>query len=402
MNIDSLFILSFFSCRWYIYRDHLSSSHVSWSDVCPFSPSPPPSPTFVLLSCMLSLPRTLSYRKLPRPRLSLLEFTRRYLRTPATHSRTSKMASQTFKLNSGYEIPAVALGTWQSAPGEVKDAVSYAIKIGYKAIDGAYCYANEDEVGEGLKQAFADGVKREDIFVVTKLWATYTIGDDKVKEGLEKSLKSLGLDYVDLFLVHWPVAMNPNGNHDRFPTKADGSRDIFHNHSHVDTWKSVEKLLDTGKVRSIGVCNYSVKYLEELLPQAKVVPAVNQIENHPSLPQQEIVDYCKDKGIHIMAYSPLGSTGGPLLTADPVVKIAEKRGVTPSTVLLSYHVARGSTVIAKSVTPARIKANLEIVKLDDENLKELRAYSDDLTAKKELKRYVYPPFGIDFGFPDKS
>ncbi|GKT95141.1 D-galacturonic acid reductase [Colletotrichum tofieldiae] len=325
------------------------------------------------------------------------------------------MASQTFKLNSGYEIPAVAL----VRPGEVKDAVSYSLKIGYKAIDGAYCYANEDEVGEGLKQAFADGVKREDIFVVTKLWATYTIGDDKVKEGLEKSLKSLGLDYVDLFLVppsytmtmteerltpkqHWPVAMNPNGNHDRFPTKPDGSRDIIHSHSHVDTWKSVEKLLDTGKVRSIGVCNYSVKYLEELLPQAKIVPAVNQIENHPSLPQQEIVDYCKEKGIHIMAYSPLGSTGGPLLTADPVVKIAEKRGVTPSTVLLSYHVARGSTVIAKSVTPARIKANLEIVKLDDEDLKELRAYSDDLTAKKELKRYVYPPFGIDFGFPDKS
>ncbi|KAK1987448.1 aldo/keto reductase [Colletotrichum cereale] len=316
--------------------------------------------------------------------------------------RSLKMASQTFKLNSGYEIPAVALGTWQSAPGEVKDAVSYALKIGYKAIDGAYCYANEDEVGEGLKQAFADGVKREDIFVVTKLWATYTIGDDRVKEGLEKSLKSLGLDYVDLFLVHWPIAMNPNGNHDRFPTKPDGSRDIIRSHSHVETWKSVEKLLDTGKARSIGVCNYSVRYLEELLPQAKVVPAVNQIENHPSLPQQEIVDYCKDKGIHIMAYSPLGSTGGPLLTADPVVKIAEKRGVTPSTVLLSYHVARGSTVIAKSVTPARIKANLEIVKLDDEDLKELRAYSDDLTAKKELKRYVYPPFGVDFGFPDKS
>lgn len=196
--------------------------------------------------------------------------------------------------------------------------------------------------------------------------------------------------------------MNPNGNHDRFPTKPDGSRDIIHSHSHVDTWKSVEKLLDTGKVRSIGVCNYSVKYLEELLPQAKVVPAVNQIENHPSLPQQEIVDYCKEKGIHIMAYSPLGSTGGPLLTAAPVVKIAEKRGVSAGTVLLSYHVARGSTVIAKSVTESRIKSNLEIVKLDDEDLKELRAYSDDLTAKKELKRYVYPPFGIDFGFPDKS
>ncbi|KAF6839985.1 D-galacturonate reductase [Colletotrichum musicola] len=312
------------------------------------------------------------------------------------------MASQSFKLNSGYEIPAVALGTWQSAPGQVQEAVSYALKIGYKAIDGAYCYANEDEVGQGLKEAFASGIKREDIFVVTKLWGTYTTSDERVKLGLEKSLKSLGLDYVDLFLVVRVAQDTSAGNHDRFPTKPDGSRDIIHSHSHVDTWKSMEKLLDTGKVRSIGVCNYSKRYLEELLPHAKVVPAVNQIENHPSLPQQEIVDFCNEKGIHIMAYSPLGSTGGPLLSADPVVKIAEKRGVSASTILLSYHVARNSTVIAKSVTPERIKANLEIVKLDDEDLKELRAYSDDLTAKKELKRYVYPPFGIDFGFPDKS
>ncbi|TDZ75065.1 D-galacturonate reductase [Colletotrichum trifolii] len=313
------------------------------------------------------------------------------------------MASKTFKLNSGYEIPAVALGTWQSAPGEVAKAVSYSLSVGYKAIDGAYCYANEDEVGQGLKEAFASGVKREDIFVVTKLWATYTTSDERVKEGLEKSLKSLGLDYVDLYLVHWPVAMNPEGNHDRFPTKPDGSRDILRDFDHVETWKSVEKLVETGKVRSIGVCNYSKKYLDQLLPRAKIVPAVNQIENHPSLPQQEIVDLCREKGIHIMAYSPLGSTGGPLLSADPVVKIAERRGVSPSAVLLSYHVARGSTVIAKSVTPARIKANLEdIIELTEEDQKELRAYSDDLEKKGELKRYVYPPFGIDFGFPDKS
>lgn len=154
-----------------------------------------------------------------------------------------------------------------------------------------------------------------------------------------------------------------------------------------------------------------------------MIPAVNQIENHPSLPQQEIVDFCKENGIHVMAYSPLGSTGSPLMTAEPVVKISEKKGVSAGTVLLSYHgmsicwlihysyvstlltldiVNRGSTVLAKSVTPARIKANLEIVALDDEDMKLLNDYSDDLTKKGELKRYVYPPFGIDFGFPDKS
>ncbi|KAL7804161.1 NADP-dependent oxidoreductase domain-containing protein [Trichoderma afarasin] len=309
------------------------------------------------------------------------------------------MAITTFKLNNGLEMPAVGLGTWQSKAGEVQTAVSYALQNGYKLVDGAYCYANEDEVGEGLKEAFAAGVKREDVFVVTKVWATY---NTRVEEGLDKSLKSLGLDYVDLLLVHWPVLLNPNGNHDKFPTLPNGKRDVIFDYNHVDGWKQMEAVLKTGKTKAIGVSNYSKKYLEQLIPHATVVPAVNQIENHPSLPQQEIVDFCREHNIHVMAYSPLGSTGSPLMSAEPVIKIAEKKGVSPGTVLLSYHVSRGSTVLAKSVTPTRIKANLEIVALDDEDLKLLNAYSDDLASKGELKRYVYPPFGIDFGFPDKS
>ncbi|KAL2758380.1 hypothetical protein ACRALDRAFT_2100206 [Sodiomyces alcalophilus JCM 7366] len=313
------------------------------------------------------------------------------------------MADKTYKLNTGQEIPALGLGTWQGEPGKVKTAVSFALQNGYKLIDGAYCYANEEEVGEGLREAFNNGVKREDVFVVTKLWCTYQTSDERVKLGLEKSLKALGLDYVDLFLVHWPVAMNSEGNHDRFPTLPDGSRDIIHSHSHTDTWKSMEKLLDTGKVKAIGVCNYSKRYLEQLFASnPKVIPAVNQIENHPSLPQDEIVELCKEKGIHVMAYSPFGSTGGPLFTAEPVVKIAQKHSVSPSTILLSYHQTRGSTVLAKSTSPDRIKANLQTVALDAEDTKLLTDYSADLVAKKELKRYVYPAFNVDFGFPDKS
>ncbi|KAG7142391.1 D-galacturonate reductase like protein [Verticillium longisporum] len=254
------------------------------------------------------------------------------------------MADQTFKLNTGASIPAIGLGTWQGEAGKVKAA-----------------------------------------------------------EALDKSLKSLGLEYLDLYLIHWPVAMNPEGNHDRFPTLPDGSRDLIRDHKHTDTWKSMEKLLDTGKVKAIGVCNYSKRYLEELLPVAKVVPAVNQIENHPSLPQDEIVSLCKEKGIHIMSYSPFGSTGGPLMSAPVIVKIAEKHGVSPGTVLLSYNSdSRGSTVLPKSTSTDRIKANLQTIKLDDEDLKSLNDYSADLAAKNEFKRYVYPPFGIDFGFPDKS
>ncbi|KAJ5825117.1 Aldo/keto reductase subgroup [Penicillium robsamsonii] len=306
-----------------------------------------------------------------------------------------------FKLNTGAEIPALGLGTWQSQPGEVARAVFHAIKVGYRHIDAALCYGNENEVGQGIKEAIDAGiVKREDLFVTTKLWCSY---HSRVEEGLEQSLKDLGLEYVDLYLMHWPLAMNPKGNHNLFPKLADGSRDIVHSHSHVTTWKSMEKLVGTGKVKAIGVSNYSVKFLEELLPQATIVPAANQIENHPLLPQQEIVDFCNKAGIHITAYSPLGSTGSPLFTAEPIVAVAEKRGVTPATVLLSWHIARGSSVLAKSVTPARIEANrADLIHLDAEDMATLRKYSDGLQAEGKLQRFVYPPFGVNFGFPDKQ
>ncbi|KAI1778763.1 NADP-dependent oxidoreductase domain-containing protein [Hypoxylon cercidicola] len=229
---------------------------------------------------------------------------------------------------------------------------------------------------------------------MTKLWNTYST---RVELGLDKSLKALGLDYVDLYLVHWAVGMNPAGNDDRFPRLPDGSRDMLWDHDHVATWKQMEALLPTGKVRGIGVCNYSAPYLEQLLARAEFVPVVNQIENHPALPQQEVVDLCRAKGIHVVAYSPLGSTGGPLLKSEAVAKVAERKGISPGTVLLSYHVARGATVLAKSVTESRIKANLEIADLDAEDMKIL-----DAISKEGVHRYVYPPFGINFGFPDKN
>ncbi|KAJ9664919.1 H/ACA snoRNP pseudouridylase subunit [Coniosporium apollinis] len=298
-------------------------------------------------------------------------------------------------LNTGASIPALGLGTWQSAPGEVKKAVSHAISVGYRHIDCAYVYGNEDEVGEGLREAFASGVKREDLFITTKLWCTF---HSRAEEGLDLSLKALGLDYVDLYLMHWPCPMNPNGNDPKFPKLPDGSRDLDKSWSHVDTWKAMEKLPSTGKVKAIGVANYSVKYLEELLPHASVTPAVNQIENHPYLPQQEIVDFCKSKGIHITAYSPLGSTGSPLFKEEGVQEVAKKHNVSVGCVLLSYHIARGSSVLAKSVTPSRIEENKNIIKLDSSDMESL----ESIHKKKGVTRFVYPAFGVDFGFPDKQ
>ncbi|PNS15716.1 Glycerol 2-dehydrogenase (NADP(+)) [Sphaceloma murrayae] len=298
-------------------------------------------------------------------------------------------------LNTGAKIPAVGLGTWQSAPGEVKAAVAHALKSGYRHIDCAYVYGNEAEVGEGLKEAFAAGIKREDIFITTKVWCTF---HSRVEQCLEESLKALGLDYVDLYLMHWPVPMNPNGNDPKFPKLADGSRDLDKSWSHVQTWKELEKVSKTGKVKAIGVANYSKRFLEELLPQASIVPAANQIENHVYLPQQEILDYCKEKGIHVTAYSPFGSTGSPIFSEEGVAKVAEKHGVKPGTVLLSYHVSLGHSVLPKSVTASRIEENLKIVSLDQDDLKAL----DEIHKTKGITRFVYPAFGVDLGFPDKS
>lgn len=224
------------------------------------------------------------------------------------------------------------------------------------------------------------------------------------------------LTAADLYLLHWPIAMNPNGNHEKFPKLENGDRDLITEWSHIQTWKLIEKLVATGKVKAIGVCNYSVRYLEQLLPHVSIMPAVNQIENHPSLPQQEIVDLCKARGIHVTAYSPLGSTGSPMMKEKSILEVAEKRSVTPASVLLSYHgmslwqfciqmltnvVARGNSVLAKSVNPARIKANMDIVKLDESDMKTLDEYTTKLTKEGKLMRYVYPAFGVDFGFPDK-
>jgi glycerol 2-dehydrogenase (NADP+) len=240
-------------------------------------------------------------------------------------------------LNTGATIPALGLGTWQSAPGEVKAAVIHAIEAGYRHIDCAYCYQNEDEVGEALQDVIKRGiVKREDLFITSKLWCTF---HTRAEEGLQKSLDLLKTDYVDLYLMHWPVPMNPKGNHPLFPKLEDGSRDIDRSITHLDTWKNLENLIKSNpsKVKAIGVANYSVKYLEKLLAIATIVPAANQIENHPLLPQQEVVDLCKEKGIHITAYSPLGSTGSPLFKDETVLEVAKKHSVTAGTVLLSYH-----------------------------------------------------------------
>ncbi|KAJ0413088.1 NADP-dependent oxidoreductase domain-containing protein [Aspergillus carlsbadensis] len=277
------------------------------------------------------------------------------------------MAAISYKLNTGASIPAIGLGTWQSPQGQVRAAVAQAIKAGYRHIDCAYVYQNEQEVGEGIRDGLAaTGLSRCDLFITTKLWCSY----HRKCEGN-------------------PIAMNGNGNHEKFPTLPEGEGagpDVDWDRSHVATYKEMEGLLRTGKVRAIGVSNYSEKYLDELLPQVDVVPAVNQIELHPLLPQPDVVNYCKEK-----------ARGGPLLENPQVVQLAKQKGVSPGSILLSYHVTRGCTALAKSVSPARIEENLKVLDLSEADM----AMLGDI-SKAGVKRFIYHEMGVDFGFPDKS
>ncbi|KDE08341.1 glycerol dehydrogenase [Microbotryum lychnidis-dioicae p1A1 Lamole] len=280
------------------------------------------------------------------------------------------------KLNTGPSIPAIGLGTWQSQPGEVAAAVETALKLtrifscpnlhnGYRHIDGAWIYGNEQEVGEGIK---ASGVDRSEIFITIKLWCTH---QRDAAAAIEKSLKLLGVDY-----------------------KEDGSRDLdLEKWSVAKTWEGMEKVYKSGKAKAIGISNFSEAFIEDLLKTAKVVPAANQIELHPYLPRHDLVKYCQGKNIAVEAYSPLGSTDSPLLKDEEIVKIAEAHGVSVGTILISYQVARNVVVLPKSVTPKRIIDNFQLVKLSSEDLETLNSMH-----KTKGKRFIKPDWGIDLKF----
>ncbi|WWC98840.1 hypothetical protein V866_005733 [Kwoniella sp. B9012] len=295
-----------------------------------------------------------------------------------------------FTLNTGAKIPVVGLGTWKSEPGEVTKAVSYALKDGYRHIDAALIYGNENEVGQGIKDS---GVPREEIFITSKLWNTH---QPNVAEGLQKTLDALGTDYLDLYLIHWPVRLVSNESHELLPVNPDGTRSVDRSWDQSETWRQMEEVYKSGKVKAIGVANWSIPYLEELKKTWKVVPAVNQVELHPFLPQHELKRYCQDLGILLEAYSPLGSTGAPIMSDPEIAAIASKNDVSPATILISYHVNKGTVVLPKSVSEKRITDNRKVIKLSAEDVEKL----DALAANGKAKRINTPLWGWDLGFDD--
>ncbi len=271
-----------------------------------------------------------------------------------------------WKLNNGVEIPSTGFGVFKVEEGdEVYEAVLEALKAGYRLIDTAAIYGNEEGVGRAIKES---GLKREEIFLTTKLWNSDQ-GYENAFTAFETSLKKLDTDYVDLYLVHWP------------------GKDKY-----VESYKALEKLYRDKRVRAIGVCNFHIPHLEKLLAETEVVPVMNQIELHPLMNQEEIRTYCKEKGIQVEAWGPL-MQGKADLDAPVFVELGKKHGKSPAQIILRWHFQNKVLAIPKSVTPSRIKENINIFdfELTDEDMEKINAHNQN-------KRLSSSPDTMMYGF----
>ncbi|XP_011314061.1 aldose reductase-like [Fopius arisanus] len=269
------------------------------------------------------------------------------------------------KFNNGNEAPALGFGTCSPEFEEATDAVKYAIEIGYRHIDCAPVYGNEKQVGDAIKSKIEDGtVKREDLFIVSKLWSN-SHKFNSVEKALKSSLSALGLDYLDLYLVHWPFAFEDGD--DFVPKNPDGNYKVSDT-DYVETWKGMENVLQKGLTKNIGVSNFNSEQIERLLKSCTIKPVTNQVEVHPYLAQKELSKFCNDRGITITAYSPLGSPNRPwakpedpkLLEDKKLVEISKKYNKTPAQVVIRYQLDRGHLLIPKSFTKARILENSQV------------------------------------------
>jgi diketogulonate reductase-like aldo/keto reductase len=284
------------------------------------------------------------------------------------------MSEPNIILNTGAQMPQVGLGTWKSAPEEVGQAVEYALaEAGYNHIDCAAIYRNEKEIGQAFKKVFGTGARRrEDVFITSKLWNTEH-PRQRVRAACEKTLSDLNLEYLDLYLMHWGLAIppyegEPTNPHGRYTEQLDENGFLIGEKISVrETWEAMEGLVKDGLVKAIGVANFTGPMLVDLFTYAATIPAMNQIELHPYLPQQELIDFCHSKNIAVTAYAPLGSPGNskpkglPAIMEDKtIVNIAASHGKTPSQILIRWAIQRGTVVIPKSIARARIKENIQV------------------------------------------
>lgn len=280
-----------------------------------------------------------------------------------------KEVSLTFPLSKGGAIPAVGLGTWQLDGEEGHDAILYALQNGYRMIDGAYSYFNQETVGKAIRDS---GVNREDIFLVEKLANTW---HSAAQECLDRSLDALQVDYLDLWLMHWPSPLNHNGNDPKTPKLQDGSIDFEKDWDYVKTWKTMVAIQEKHpeKVKRIGVANFGVAELQNIMQETGHVPVVNQVELHPANNQQKLIEFCAQHGIQIVAYSPLGSIGAPLLANPQLQSLAKEKNASVAQLMLSWGVANGWPVIPRSKSPERILQNIDLVDLEPLDIERITA-----------------------------
>lgn len=274
------------------------------------------------------------------------------------------MNLQTTKtLANGYEMPIVGLGVYKMTnPDETIEAITKALQVGYRHIDTASLYGNEEQVGEAIRHS---GVSREDVFVTTKIWNTDQ-GYNETLRAFELSLKKLNMDYIDLYLTHWPVE-------DKFE----------------ETYRAIERLYDEKLIRVPGVSNHHAHHIDRLLAKANVGPMVNQVEVHPYLSQKELRAYCADKGIAVTAWSPLGR--GQLLEDARILAIAEEVGKSAAQVILRWHLQNDTIIIPKSVTPARIEENAQLFdfELSTEQMARLDAVNENRRIGKDPDNFHF-------------
>ncbi len=248
--------------------------------------------------------------------------------------------TDSFVLSNGVKVPCIGYGTYLAPNGEVtKNAVLEALKVGYRHVDTAFAYGNETAVGEGIK---ASGIARDEIFVTTKHWVTMR-GYEKATEAIDISLKNLGLDYLDLYLIHWPCVEKVSPDWKEI---------------NAGTWKAFEDAYKSGKIRAIGVSNFQKKHYDALAEMCEIKPMVNQIEFHPGYTQMDTVNYSKEQGMLVQAFSPLGC--GAVLSDATLAEIAAKYGKSVAQVCLRFVLQSGLNVLTKSVTPSRILENTQI------------------------------------------
>jgi len=307
---------------------------------------------------------------------------------------------RTLKFKNNDKMPAFGLGTWKSEPGEVYNAVKVAIKAGYRHLDCAPLYGNEKEIGRALAECIKEGiVKRSDMWITSKLWNTYHSKSDVIPV-LKQSLSDLQTTYLDLFMIHWPIALKKGVI---FPQKgADlASLDEI---PLSETWEAMEEAAEKGLAKHLGVSNFGKKNLKKLISVANIKPEMNQVECHPYLQQEELFSFCKSNEILFTAYSPLGSSDRPdvfkakdepnLLTDSVIAEIAKSKNATPAQILISWALSRGMSVIPKSVNPGRIVQNFQA--------QEILLSEDDISKISKLERgyrYVTGKFWVFEGGP---